>query len=181
MDNVSNASNTCPKCGAERSPGRGDLLYRCGTSPNGGGSFTEGYVCLRNQLAHQTARAIKYMKAVEQHDLDWSEKLRVVNDRLAKAEAETFDAMAGRREALGILSDNLIEVQGKWQLAVTRAEKAEAKCDRLTARGFQDLHHENTHLRGLLGAVAHWEKNSCEVTYGLRLILSRLDQKEGGG
>ena len=37
-----------------------------------------------------------------------------------------------------------------------RIEELEAKVDRLTSRGFEDLHHENETLKQLLESVGQW-------------------------
>ena len=93
------SNSACPKCGAERSnqyifpDGSGHIDWECGVRSHfgidgvGQGDDGDELDCLRNQLATQTSRAIKYMKSVEQHDLEWSEKLAA---SMAEAERLKF-------------------------------------------------------------------------------------------
>lgn len=92
----------CPQCGEEYmerdSKGTQDWVdvYRCGSEIDKNGVLTyEPDECLRNQLATQTARAIKYIKTVEENDLEWSEKLRLLNKH-----ASSWEELAEQRADL---------------------------------------------------------------------------------
>jgi hypothetical protein len=65
---------TCPKCGADAKEKHMEWTrFECGTANVGRRIVEDGYDCYENQLATQTARAIRLMRMVEDNDLHWSE------------------------------------------------------------------------------------------------------------
>jgi hypothetical protein len=70
----------CPNCGADKMiNGR---FWVCGSLVMGvSGNFSESHQCLRNRLATQTARAIRFMRQVETDGLHWTE---VVGEKCAE-------------------------------------------------------------------------------------------------
>ena len=96
-------NTSCPRCGVENetiSSCGVYATYGCGTTTNASGIY-DSDVCLRNQLsaqaeelATQTARAVKYMRAVEQHDLEWSEMVGGLKAELATERARLAQVKA---------------------------------------------------------------------------------------
>ena len=191
---MSNENSGCPECGDkyigayhevsdEYSPNLSGKQYVCATIVWENGVVEESHECLRSQLATQTARAIKYMRAVEQHDLEWSEKIVTLKAQLAgaKAKAEILE---------GFFCDGVVA----WSLLTKNnmAEAGEAMFDILNILSSTPealavvegvlVHKDKFNQQSVFvdDQAAIWRPSECEHPEYRKALLVVLPRSEGG-